>query len=688
VLALLTEYGSSDSTSSEAAELDGGTKVKNVYASLANGTLVVFAPKSSTARRHSHADVTLVSKEEDESLTRESHKWSNIQVVNLGQSGMPAKSMVLVRENKELWVGCGNKIVIVDTSTQVILDEIAVYQTQRTHVRIMVTDGGHVWSADRRSTKILQWEVNTRQLTHIFDCDVDSPVGEVLCSRVTEPRSKGGSLSRHRAISDPSGSFGAPSYTEAMFKEAMAREGNEQGHKTDSMCKDHSLSRGTASSSRNLLEDSDDEDLASSVKTVSPPVTIPGSQGKIFSDKALKKDLPSRFRSPSAETDSGASIDSGVSSFRSTCTTRSNATSTITRATSSAARVPVEDLRDGEVAALETVNVFVSEGTVALDVSQNVAKEIQSQKERTTKDQTSDDSSTILSEKSKEGVSDTADTEKEGVSGTADTEKEGVGVTADSENNSTASELVDHSNNQDDGGEGDLMKPSDGNVKELDENKDLEKKEADFELVDREETRQAFVEGTRKQAQSDGATTKHCASMATLQMRFNSSSRAPSLMSSQKRKSQRRKTLEDDNKSPPTTTKPWARRPRLRILAGSINRVTALLLVNGTLWVGRGVGDVLTLNVNSTNNDLPLGHVFAQLESDNLLGYANGQVDEIVNSGTNKIVCLRRLEPARGSLTYEDRCTERYQLIVWEAWGDAEFRRFKDRLDKFNPLVE
>jgi len=110
--------------------------------------------------------------------------------------------------------------------------------------------------------------------------------------------------------------------------------------------------------------------------------------------------------------------------------------------------------------------------------------------------------------------------------------------------------------------------------------------------------------------------------------------------------------------------------------------------VNGSLWIGRGVGDVLTVNVNSANNDLPLGYVFAQLESDNLLGYENGQVDEIVNGGTNKIVCLRRLEPMRKNAASEDRFTERYQIIVWEAWGDLEFRKFRRQLNEFNSLVE
>lgn len=54
-----------------------------MYASLANGTLVVFSKKSSTERRCSHNDVTLGLKEEDEIVAKESEKWSNIQVYDV-----------------------------------------------------------------------------------------------------------------------------------------------------------------------------------------------------------------------------------------------------------------------------------------------------------------------------------------------------------------------------------------------------------------------------------------------------------------------------------------------------------------------------------------------------------------------------------------------------------------------------
>ena len=564
--------------------------------------------------------------------------------MNLGQSGMPAKSMVLVRDNKELWVGCGNKIVIVDTSTLVILDEIAVYQTQRTHVRIMVTDGARVWSADRRSTKILQWEVTKRQLTHMFDCDVDNPLGVVLCSELTAPRrftDKGGSIdrSRGRAISDPTGSVCEPSYTEAMFKEAMDRETNQQGYK--------SLPRDITPSARAVRENSDHEDSGS---LVSCSVTIPGSQAK---------------RSASSESDSVASADSGVSSLHSTWSTGS----TVTSATLGATRGQDEDSRVDLVVSSETSkNVFSeAEGTVPFDDSQNVTEQERKSNEGVySKDQTSENPSMFPSDENKASDSDTACIECKSSTGEDD----------------------DHAKTEQAVDEDDSVITSDDSLRKRDASKVRKQNEADFELVDRDETRQAFIEGKRKSVPSESANTQQCPSMDTLQMRFTSSGRAPSLMTSQKRKSQRRQTAEGNEKSPPTNTKPWAARPRLRVLAGSINRVTSLLLVNGTLWVGRGVGDVLTVNVNTTNHDLPLGYVFAQLESDNQLDYENGQVDEIVNSGPNKVVCLRRLESARGSQSNEERFTERYQLVVWEAWGDTEFKRFKDRLDNFNSLVE
>lgn len=600
--------------------------------------------------------------------------WSIFQVVNLGQHGMPAKSMVLVRDNKELWVGCGNKIVIVDTSTLVLLDEIAVYQTPRTHVRIMVTDGSRVWSADRRSPKILQWDVSSRQLTNIFDCDSDSPVGAVLSTNVKEPRrfSTGtGSARRNSPVSDPP-DIPNPSYTEAMFREAMASQGNPEGDGRGSMRRDESLPREFALSSSispkvgrsGTLESSENGDSISSNQ--SPPVTIPGSQAKFFSEKEKEESILSRFRSLLAETDTSG--DSGVSSFRSTNTTKSNAANPNTSTTAGAIRGPAEDSRtDSDSTSVTSGDVPSVRMSVDLSGSSK-EQERESSVGATSKDKTSDESSVIPAAES------------------GQSRDQEIRITLDTESDSTSNIAKDRNETQQNLGENNSRKQTDDVREDAGDSKDHDQGESEFELVDREESRQAFIEGRRRSAHVDSASTQQCASMASLQLSFSSSTtRAPSLMSSKRRKSQRRQANEE-NKSPPP--KPWAARPRLRILAGSINRVTSLLLVNGSLWIGRGAGDVLTVNVNSANNDLPLGYVFAQLESDNLLGYENGQVDEIVNSGTNKVVCLRRLEPTRQNSASEDRFTERYQIIVWEAWGDLEFRKFRRQLNEFNALVE
>ena len=599
--------------------------------------------------------------------------WSIFQVVNLGQHGMPAKSMVLVRDNKELWVGCGNKIIIVDTNTLVLLDEIAVYQTPRTHVRMMVTDGLRVWSGDRRSPKILQWAVSSRQLTNIFDCDSDSPVGVVLSTDVKEPRhfsAAAGSSRRNRAISDPPGNLN-PSYTEAMFREAMASEGNFEDDGKGSISRDDSLPREAPSfpsinlkvKKRGTLENPEDGDSMS--LNQSPPVTIPGSQAKFFSEKEMEENILSRFRSLSAET--SASVDSGVPSFRSTGTAKSNTANPKASTTSGAARSGTEDSRTDEDSSSVTSENFPSV-KVSIDLSESTVEQERESNEGTiSKDETSDETSAVLAAESNQE------------------RRHKTPVTVDTESTSTASVTEDRNASQEELGEDKSRNQTGGVREDVDDSKDRDQGESEFELVDREETRQAFIEGKRRSARLESASTQQCASMASLQLSVSSPSRAPSLMSSNRRKSVRRKANEG-NKSPPS--KPWAARPRLRILAGSMNRVTSLLLVNGSLWIGRGVGDVLTVNVNSANNDLPLGYVFAQLESDNLLGYENGQVDEIVNSGTNKVVCLRRLEPTRQNAADEDRFTERYQIIVWEAWGDSEFRKFRRQLNEFSSLVE
>ena len=582
---------------------------------------------------------------------------------------MPAKSLVLVRDNKELWVGCGNVVVVVDTSSLMILDDIPVYKTPRTHVRIMVTDGARVWSADRRSTKILQWDVESRHLTHIFDCDVENPVGEVVSQEVKEAR-------KRRAISDVPGDA-EPSYTESMLKGAMGREKGQ----------DDSLPRDVTRETQQVLEGNGgngsthvhttmtDENDSRTKRT--PPVTIPGAEAPFFGDLAASKSaLPNR-RSRSAETDdSGISFTTSTSSATNESDLNTEASNRNMPTTGSVFSEVLQNSRDSKDGL-----AMVSEEFSLLNQYKGTASEVVS---------TFAEETTVFQESSSPNSQpdcQMSTTRSEEIQATTDD----IGTVR---RNSSEREIANQgkgsgeTSTTDDGGQLDAASES--------TNTDITTRE--FQVVDREETRQAFIEGRTKTTGTSSEKEKEPASMLSLQMSFKPTSRPPSLMSTKKRKSQR------GGGSHSPLPKPWVARPRLRVLGGSINRVTALLLVDGSLWIGRGVGDVITVNVSTDSKDIPLGHVFAKLESDNLLGYVNGQVDEIVHSGSNKVVCLRRLEVSRRrasgekkrtategrtpSGNVEDRFTERYQLTVWESWGNLEFRKFKDQLDKFNSLVD
>ena len=55
--------------------------------------------------------------------------------------------------------------------------------------------------------------------------------------------------------------------------------------------------------------------------------------------------------------------------------------------------------------------------------------------------------------------------------------------------------------------------------------------------------------------------------------------------------------------------------------------------------MGRSGGDILIVNVNPQTSvqTSQYGQVLAQLEADNVLGFDNGRVDDIVSTGANKV---------------------------------------------------
>ena len=532
--------------------------VKRVFATLANGTLIAVSRHTKNGVSRTHADVTRVPPEDDdEALTAESCEWSDTQVVNLGQKGMPATSLVLVNgAGRELWVGCGNNIVVLASSTLAVVDEICVFESQRAHVRIMVSDGEHVWSADRRSSQLLQWNVQTRQLTHIFNCDVSDAVGKIICQTMKKDSSEnsGADSDDYTEVTSTKDDEEPAQETRDVEEATGSLENLSQGIHVPDYASDHEHDVTGSLANENAEGDSPDEESRT------PPVTIPRK------GTGLNKRAKSLGEQPVGTYAAGESADSGI-------------------------------LASGS---------FDPRGPPVIEEPQEAA-----------------------------------------------------------------------------------------HVQEL-------PNPSGYELVDREEARAAYIQA-KLNAPNVPEAAKRCASMKSLGNHLKSMSRGPSLMGSRKRKSQRQAPA--NSRSSPT--KPWTGRPRLRVKMGCANRVTALLLVEGTLWVGRGAGDILTVNVDDERqcSACPYGRVMARLHSDNFVDYTNGQVDDIVHSGGNKVICCRRLEAVRTrestdekaakessmsspSRSSDDSFTERYQLVEWEAWGVKEFQQFKTQMEEFNNLVD
>ena len=113
--------------------------------------------------------------------------FPSLQVINLANEGRPAKNMVFTKNNKELWVASGNSIAIIDVPNLQLVEQIKVFTLPRHMVTQLVTDGERVWSTDRKSSIVYQWDVATRKKQFKFDCDVAcNAKGFVLAQAISD----------------------------------------------------------------------------------------------------------------------------------------------------------------------------------------------------------------------------------------------------------------------------------------------------------------------------------------------------------------------------------------------------------------------------------------------------------------------------------------------------------------------
>ncbi|XP_047142009.1 leucine-rich repeat serine/threonine-protein kinase 1 isoform X1 [Hydra vulgaris] len=148
-----------------------------VLASLANGTLAVFR----RLQTYLHEKLSKFSRKAD-IVDFEKRKWSDVNLIDL-ETKLPAKCMVLTQFNTELWVGSGNKIVVVDPLSLKIIECIEALRTRHSLITAMVTDESNVWITYRRSSIVTQWCVNTRCLLYSFQCNSLNPLSQMLFTK-------------------------------------------------------------------------------------------------------------------------------------------------------------------------------------------------------------------------------------------------------------------------------------------------------------------------------------------------------------------------------------------------------------------------------------------------------------------------------------------------------------------------
>ena len=167
-------------------------QVKRVFASLANGNLMIFIRKSVSPSLPSKVGDAEVDKEacvircDDPAYRAEANDWADPLVLQLSE-GMRTgaiKCMTFVGKDR-LWCGCSNNICVVDSINLKVLHTFTVFIRRNQLINKLVSDGKKVWGIGRGLSKVMEWDAKTYKLLLVFDCSQVEPTGSSL---VAEPR--------------------------------------------------------------------------------------------------------------------------------------------------------------------------------------------------------------------------------------------------------------------------------------------------------------------------------------------------------------------------------------------------------------------------------------------------------------------------------------------------------------------
>ena len=111
-------------------------------------------------------------------------------------------------------------------------------------------------------------------------------------------------------------------------------------------------------------------------------------------------------------------------------------------------------------------------------------------------------------------------------------------------------------------------------------------------------------------------------------------------------------------------------------------RTTSLVIVDQTLWVARGMGDVLVIDITGTESH---GKVLVRLATEDCEKYGNRSYHKLVHVAGEYVVSSQWLEPvdikggARIAHGGDPSIVAHQSITIWEAWNHKKIEEFMSR---------
>ena len=103
-------------------------------------------------------------------------------------------------------------------------------------------------------------------------------------------------------------------------------------------------------------------------------------------------------------------------------------------------------------------------------------------------------------------------------------------------------------------------------------------------------------------------------------------------------------------------------------------RTTSLLVVERTLWVGRGMGDIVILDISRGPTH---GKVLARLATEGCEKYGNKSHHKLVSVAGEYVVSSQWLEPIDINKDQTSENSAHQEVTIWEAWGHKQIEEFE-----------